>query len=895
MKKLALLIGLSIFSLLAKATYPQTLPIDYNSFFAATAINANGTDLVRDIYANTTLPILPNEWAALLQTSFLSPALVNSTLNYSTYADNNAGKAIVSSPNRFYGCYSLTSGNEYTGKAFYFSTLINFSAIRNADAFIFFSRDYYGNYSRGHLMAQTSGTGFQLGVQFNTETAVYGTTVLNYNQTYLVVLKIVPVTTGTESLSVFVNPLISNIEPTIPEASTSITTAALTKIGGLTLRATPTGKFSGLRFSDKWTDAVGIKLPNLTAPVVAAPTAITYTGFTANWTPSANAVSYDVIIYQGMNLVKTTNLVGQAISSYVYSGASIGYTYTYKVVAKGDNINFIDSDLSSTSTQVSTTVGNQIILPKVINSNMVLQQDMLVSLWGWGAVNDNVVITASWGATVNATVGVDGKWTTKIQTPKAVSGQAPQYSLTFKGRNNTIALNNILVGDVWVCSGQSNMAMSVTSAFNSSVEIAAANYPNIRILNIGTNAVQTVQNNSISGTWNLCSPSTIGSFSAIAYYFGRELATDPTINIPIGLLVAAWGSSTCEAWTKNETLAADPQLKSIYLDPFVASPSSISLDQLKPSWLYNGMLAPIIPYGIKGALWYQGEANAGKPDTYTKLCGTMIQDWRTLWGLGDFPFYYVQLPAYNNTYWPALREAQTNVLTIKNTGMAVTLDVGELTNIHPLDKQTPSKRLALWAKAKTYGQNIVYAGPIYKSSSSQDGKMVINFLPETIGGGLISKDGAALTNFQIAGADNVLYAADAIISGNTVIVSSTSVANPTKVWFAYSSTAQPNLTNLEGLPTCPFRTDTWNNSVVLGTEEIPVYSTKSSNTLKVQGKTIIAYETGAIQVYNLLGKRLLDAKVVNQLNTNLANGIYVVRFTNKSGKSISEKLIIAEK
>ena len=892
MKKITFFLAFCAFSLIVKATYPQTLPIDYNSFFAATAINSNGTDLVRDIYANTTLPILSNEWAALLQSSFVSPVLVNNTLSYSIYSDNNAGKAIVSSPNRFYGCYSLTAGSEYTGKAFYFTTLINFSAIRNADAFVFFSRDYYGNYSRGHLMAQTSGTGFQLGVQFNTETAVYGATVLNYNQTYLVVLKIVPVTTGTESLSVFVNPVISNIEPTIPEASTSITTPALTKIGGLTLRATPTGKFAGLRFSDKWSDAVGIKLPNISTPVIGSATAITNIGFTANWTPSANAVSYDVNIYQGVNLVKTTNLVGQAVSTYVFSGASIGYTYTYKVMAKGDNLNFSDSELSASSAQLSTTVGNQIILPKVINSNMVLQQDMMVSLWGWGVANDNIVITASWGATANATVGVDGKWTTKIQTPKAVSGQSPQYTLTFKGANNTISLNNILVGDVWVCSGQSNMALSVTSAFNSTVEIAAANYPTIRILNIGANAVQTVQNNAISGTWYQCSPSTIGSFSAIAYYFGRELATDPTINIPIGLIEAAWGSSTCEAWTRSETLAADPQLKAIYLDPFVASPSSISLDQTKPCWLYNGMLAPIIPYGIKGALWYQGEANAGKADTYTKLCGTMIQDWRTLWGLGDFPFYYVQLPAYNNTYWPALREAQTNLLALKNTGMAVTLDVGELTNIHPLDKQTPSKRLALWAKAKNYGQNIVYAGPIYKSSSIQDGKMIINFLPETIGGGLISKDAAALTNFQIAGADNVLYDAIATISGNTVVVSSTSVIVPTKVWFAYTSTAQPNLTNAEGLLACPFRTETWNNNVVLASNETPFNDFKTSLILSIHGKTIIASETGTIQVYNLQGAKILEVMAVSQMNTNLANGLYIVRFSNKNGQSATKKVII---
>ena len=894
MKKITFFLTFCAFSLFAKATYPQTLPIDYNSFLAEGAINVNGTDLVRDVYANTSAPILTNEWTAL--SVLVSPTVEASTLSYSNYADNNLGKAIVFSqatPTRNNAFYPLTSSTTvYTGKPFYLSSLINISSFRSADAFVMCGSQFLGTYQRGKVLVQTNGTGYSVGVQFNAEAAVVGTTLLNKNQTYLVVAKIIPSATGTEILSVFVNPVIGDTEPVTPEATTSVTTAALKCIEGINLRATFTGKMAGMRFSDNWPDALGIKLPKISTPVISAATAITNTGFTANWTTSANAVSYDVNIYQGGNLVKTTNLVGQAVSTYMFSGASIGYTYTYKVVAKGDNLNFSDSELSASSAQVSTTVGNQIIFPKVINSNMVLQQDMMVSLWGWGAANDNIVITASWGATANATVGVDGKWTTKIQTPKAVSGQAPQYTLTFKGANNTISLSNILVGDVWICSGQSNMALSVTTAYNSAVEIAAANYPTIRILNIGANAVQTVQNNAISGTWSLCSPSTIGSFSAIAYYFGRELVTDPTINIPIGLIEAAWGSSTCEAWTKSETLAADPQLKSIYLDPFVASPSSISLDQLKPSWLYNGMLAPIIPYGIKGALWYQGEANAGKPDTYTKLCGTMIQDWRSLWGLGDFPFYYVQLPAYNNTYWPALREAQTNLLALKNTGMAVTLDVGELTNIHPLDKQTPSKRLALWAKAKNYGQNIVYAGPIYKSSSIQDGKMIINFLPETIGGGLISKDGATLTNFQIAGADNVLYDAIATISGSTVVVSSTSVTVPTKVWFAYTSTAQPNLTNAEGLLACPFRTETWNNNVVLASNETPFNDFKTSLILSIHGKTIIASETGTIQVYNLQGAKILEVMAVSQLNTNLANGLYIVRFSNKNGENVTKKVII---
>jgi hypothetical protein len=240
-----------------------------------------------------------------------------------------------------------------------------------------------------------------------------------------------------------------------------------------------------------------------------------------------------------------------------------------------------------------------------------------------------------------------------------------------------------------------------------------------------------------------------------------------------------------------------------------------------------------------------------------------------------------------------MREAQTSLLTLKNVGMAVSLDVGDNSNIHPINKFPVGKRLALWAKAKTYGQNIVYSGPVYKSCAIVNNTIIISFLPSTIGGGLISSDGNALRGFQIAGANNVLYDATSTISGSTIIVSSPNVALPTKVWYAFSNTPDVNLTNAEGLPTCPFRTDTWDSSVASVITKVEAVADKH-NVFKVQGNTIFAPGTGAIQLFDLQGRRLLAAKGVCVLKTNLAKGIYIACFTNKSGISFSEKLIICK-
>ncbi len=282
-------------------------------------------------------------------------------------------------------------------------------------------------------------------------------------------------------------------------------------------------------------------------------------------------------------------------------------------------------------------VYNTVTLPNVFSSNMVIQQNMQVALWGWALANENVDITASWGQTATAKAGTDGKWSTTIQTPKAIPGQPTPYTLTFKGTTNTVQLSNVLIGDVWVCSGQSNMEynMNVVSGGtrgvkNYATEIAAANYPNIRLFKVGKTARITPAENC-DGTWLECNPTNVASFSAVAYYFGRELNQNSQINIPIGLLEAAYGGSRCEAWISRETLAADTEFNTKILAPYDAAPLAVN-PEYRPTNLFNAMLAPIIPYGIKGAIWYQGEANTLDGAFYTKLCGAMLQDWRTRWG-----------------------------------------------------------------------------------------------------------------------------------------------------------------------------------------------------------------------------------------------------------------------
>jgi sialate O-acetylesterase len=482
-------------------------------------------------------------------------------------------------------------------------------------------------------------------------------------------------------------------------------------------------------------------------------------------------------------------------------------------------------------------------LPAIVGDNMVLQGGDRVSLWGWADPNEEIGVHVSWhdmGWTVQA--DKDGKWMTRMTAPK-VGGP---YEIALKGKN-ALTIKNILVGEVWVCSGQSNMQMSVDSAANAEQEIAAARYPKVRLFSVERRVAETPQADC-KGKWVECSPETVGEFSAVAYFFGRQLYEK--LDMPIGLIHTSWGGTPAESWTSQSTLEENPLFEPIlkrYQDALAQYPQALvkykeNLAQWNeaakkareagtpapprpreplgpgnpwaPAGLYNAMIAPLTPCVIRGAIWYQGESNAGRAFQYRELFPAMIKSWWNAWGGDSFPFLFVQLANYMDTKpepgdssWAELREAQRMTLDLPNTGMAVIIDIGEAKDIHPKNKQDVGKRLALWALAQTYGKDVVYSGPIYKSMEKKGNKVILHF--DHVGGGLVARGQSVLQGFAIAGQDRKFVWADATIEGETVVVSSEKVADPLGVRYAWADNPVCNLYNKAGLPASPFRTDAW--------------------------------------------------------------------------------------
>ena len=476
---------------------------------------------------------------------------------------------------------------------------------------------------------------------------------------------------------------------------------------------------------------------------------------------------------------------------------------------------------------------------------MVLQQNTQVPLWGWATSGTKVDLTPSWGTTTTIYAGTDGKWKTSIQTPVAVAGQAPQYSISVKGPSNTLTFSNILVGEVWLCSGQSNMSFpmnykdaSMLGVVDYQTEIAAANFPNIRLFTVPTSNSATPQTNC-GGSWTSCSPTSVSNFSAVAYYFGRELFTNKALNVPVGIIHDSYSGSSIQAWMKQSVLTNDAELKAKYID------GTFTATETKPYLLYNAMIAPIIPFAIKGVVWYQGESNALDGATYTKANIAMINDWRTDWGI-YFSFYAVQLtPRFWSTtqvkdlgYSRSMfREAQTNIQIAQKTGIVVTSDLmlnaAELTYAHTRMKKEVGQRLAYWALAKDYGQTIQYLGPKYQAFTIEGNKARISFTVESLGGGLITKDGLNPKCFKIAGSDMKFYPALAIIDGNTIVVSSTSVNSPVAVRYAFTEGAMTNLQNKEGIAAFPFRTDAWTTVTYMDLPEVTAVDKTELNSIKL--------------------------------------------------------------
>jgi sialate O-acetylesterase len=415
-------------------------------------------------------------------------------------------------------------------------------------------------------------------------------------------------------------------------------------------------------------------------------------------------------------------------------------------------------------------------LPAVIGSHMVLQRDQPLPIWGWAEKDEDVTVKFA-GQTKTAKADAKGNWKVTLD---AVAVNAKPQSLTVSGKN-TVELEDILVGDVWIGSGQSNMEWPLVASTKGADAVAKATHPNIRLLQIPK--VQVPQPApDVKAAWQPCTPKTAGNFSAVLYFFGVRLNKD--LDVPMGLINSSWGGSPIEPWTVTDKGSGG---------------------------MHNGMIAPLQPFAIKGVTWYQGEANVGSGMNYRDKMEALINGWRKTWGK-DMPFYFVQLApwsGYNGDGLPGIWEAQAASLKIPHTGMAVTTDiVDNVADIHPQNKFDVGNRLALWALAKTYGKkDLVYSGPLYESMKVEGNKVRLSFAH--VGGGLIARDGKPLIGFQIAGADDKFVPAEAVIDGSTVIVSAKDVTAPTQVRFGWDKVANPNLSNKEGLPASPFRTKDW--------------------------------------------------------------------------------------
>lgn len=444
---------------------------------------------------------------------------------------------------------------------------------------------------------------------------------------------------------------------------------------------------------------------------------------------------------------------------------------------------------------------SQVRLPAIFSDNMVLQRESDVSVWGWSSPGEKIFVTNSWNNNVDSVQATSfAQWNIKIKTPVA----GGPYTLTIKA-SNTITFKNVMIGEVWVCSGQSNMEWSSLNGLPEiDAELPNSTNANIRFFHLPkTTAINPQDNNA--GTWKNCNPESLKSFSAVAYFFGKKLQKE--LNVPIGLINTSWGGTPAEVWTPAEAVNNDNALKE------AAAKQGVN------NWwpnvagaTYNAMIYPITNFNIAGAIWYQGESNTGTASTYKKLMTTMIDSWRKAWKK-DIPFYYVEIAPFkygNKNIGALLREAQTQTLSHPKTGMVVITDlVEDVKDIHPRQKTGVGERLAGWALAETYNKpNIAYKSPMYKNIEVNKNKATVYF--DNAADGLILKGvEKKATEFYIAGEDKKFLPADVKIEGDHIIVSNKQIKNPVAVRFAFSNTAIGNIFNKAGLPVNPFRTDNW--------------------------------------------------------------------------------------
>lgn len=458
-----------------------------------------------------------------------------------------------------------------------------------------------------------------------------------------------------------------------------------------------------------------------------------------------------------------------------------------------------------------------------LTNNMVVQQNKAFTVWGQAEPGFEVKIKADWTLPIEVVADLNGKFKGIIPVPLVQPGDFSKHTLSISSGNEEQTLNNILIGDLWICSGQSNMQFSMKEVVDAEVEVAQVNEPHIRLFNTGLNFSNKPIDTITSGQWQKATPETVKDFSAVGYYFGKTLSD--SLNIPIGLLFTGIGASAAQAYVPRKVLAADPVLDSIYLQPYLTGDKykehvngGFSFEKVtRPYLLYNALINPFTNLSVKGIIWYQGEANRHDRKEYTHLMYKMIESWREAFGQGNLPFYYVQVaPFFYDIEDPKMadyaffREAQENISKMSNTEMVLTMDVGEAKNLHPKNKKPIGERLARTALNRTYEKlSVAYRGPHFESADFENGKAIIHFEPETVKSGLQTNDNKTPKFFQLAGEDQVFYSAEAKIEGNNIVVMSSKVKKPVAVRYAFTNYAVTNLENVAGLPAVPFRSDNW--------------------------------------------------------------------------------------
>lgn len=488
------------------------------------------------------------------------------------------------------------------------------------------------------------------------------------------------------------------------------------------------------------------------------------------------------------------------------------------------------------------SVSAQMTLPRTLSSHMVIQRDLPVHVWGMAAPGEPVSVNFR-GETRTAVAGALGRWSVYLPPGSAGGPFRLTATGTAEGGNvavkpaDTITLDDVLVGDVWVASGQSNMEFEMRKAATAAVDLPQATNDQIRPLMVKTRASEHAQDDIDTEGWAASTPETARDFSAVGWYFAREIAQRE--HVPVGIIDSSWGGTVAESWTRMAALGQDAALAPLFVSwgkmtdresdalledgyrdrlraeakaqgkPEPQFPWHPPLLSWSPGMIYNGMIAPLTPLPIRGVIWYQGESNSAleRAPLYNRLFRTLIEDWRRQWGVGDFPFLYVQISNFKSTPledWETLREQQLKTLEVNNTAMAVTIDIGDPDNVHPTDKLDVGLRLALAARALSCGEDVSYSGPIFRQATSEGSEIRVWF--DHHAKGLVAK-GGELTGFEVAGADRRFSPASARIDGDTVVVTSPLVPEPVYVRYGWANSPQCNLFNGEQLPASPFTSE----------------------------------------------------------------------------------------